>query len=833
MLNETLQDLRYGLRMLRKSPAFAVVVVLSLGLGIGANTAIFSLIDAVMWQMLPVQNPKELLKVGRTTGGDPFFGFTFADFRRLRDQTEFFQELVAYSPVRVNVSVNGSTEPTAEGQLVTGNYFTVLGVRPAAGRTIGIDDDRKPYAHPVAMISYGYWKRRFGSAPSIVGRTISLSGTPFTIIGVTPREFFGLEVGTAPDIFAPTMMQPVLMPASENLLANPILIASWLRAFGRLKPGVNAAEAAAGMTVLFLQNQPPPKRDTFGKPMARAQERIALIPAANGLSALRSQFSQPLIILMAVVGVVLLIACANIANLLLARSASRRAEFAMRLALGAGRGRLFRQVLVESVLLAVLGGLCGVILARWAARLLVAFMSAGRSPIVLDLTLDWRVLGFTAAVSILTGIVFGLVPAIRSTRLEIAAAVKGKSGGPAGGSMMRPGKALAVTQVALSLVLLIGAGVFVRSLQNLNRQDGGFQRDSVLLVRVEPKGSDQRNIPGTSERLDRAYRDLLQRVEAIHGVRAASMAHFTPTSRVGFSSPLKLQSGEEMRVSRLMVYPNYFATMSIPIVAGRDFNAGDLDGNSPGVAVVNEAFARSAFKGASAVGQQYMSSLGRRGLSPVTIIGVVKDTRYASLRSDTPPLIYQPFFQTSTGRGQMVLHVRVAGGLGVVVPRVRDAVQSADRTLPLFEIRSLADEMDAALIRERIVATLSGLFSILALLLAAVGIYGLLAFGVVQRTGEMGLRMALGARRANLVWMVMREALVLVVAGTAVGLPAAFAVARLASSHISGLLFGLKSTDPTTIGLATVVLTMVAMAAAYLPARRASTVDPMTALRNE
>ncbi|MGH8248171.1 MAG: ABC transporter permease, partial [Gammaproteobacteria bacterium] len=549
-LETTVQDLRYALRVLLKNPGFTSVVVLSLALGIGANTAIFSLIDAVMLRILPVAEPEQLLLVGRSRGNSTFYGFTHSQFRLLREHHKSFTDLAAYSPVRLNVSVDGSLEPTSEGQLVTGSYFPVLGVGAVAGRTIGVDDDRAPMAHPVAMISYGYWKRRFGLDASAVGRTIALCGTPFTIIGVTPAEFFGLEVGTAPDFFVPVMMQPAVMPASENLLENPIIMSTWLRTFGRLRPGVHAARAAAELEALHHQD---PALDKSGRPMWQS-EKLVLTPAGRGLSELRRQFSQPLFILMAVVGVVLVIACANVANLLLARAAARQTEFALRLALGAGRWRLMRQLLVESVLLAILGGIFGVLLAYWCTQLLISFMSVGRTPIVMDLRPDLRILAFTSIISVLTGILFGFAPAWRASRVDLTPALKGQSGRVSSGRPgLGPGKILVVSQVALSLVLFIGACLFVRSLQKLNGQDGGFRRESVLVVRVEPKGSDQRNIAGTSARLNRTYKDLLQRVESIPGVRSASLAHFTPTSRVGFSSPVRLVSGEEVGVPRLMV----------------------------------------------------------------------------------------------------------------------------------------------------------------------------------------------------------------------------------------------------------------------------------------
>jgi predicted permease len=809
-LDNLAQDFRFAGRTLFKAPVFTAIAALSIALGIGANTAIFSLIDAVMWRILPVRDPAGLWVAGE--------GMTFQQYQMLRDDHQV-ADVAAYSAVRLNVSLDGSFEPTIDGQLVTGSYFSVLGVNPVLGRTIGLEDDRVPNGHPVATISYGYWKRRFGLAPSVLGRSISISGTPFTIIGVTPPEFFGVEVGMAPDIFVPVMMQPTAMPAFENLLVNPIITRQWLVMVARLKAGVHPLQAAAVLDARWRQEPQPGARSIDA-------EKLILNPASTGISGLRRQFSEPLFVLMAVVGIVLLIACANIANLLLARAAARRSEFAMRLALGAGRWRLMRQLLVEGVVLGGLGGICGALMANWAIRLLVVYMSSGRSPITLDLKPNLRVLGFTAAVSIVTGIIFGLAPAMRASRVDPWLAMKaGGRANPGGG--LRPGKLLAVAQVALSLLLLIGAGLFVRSLQRLSGESFGVSRDSVLIVRVEPKGSDQRNIPGTTARLDRTYLDLLERVEAIPGVRSASLGQATPTSpNPGAGGQITLPSGQKIRVPLVMLYSKYFSTIGLPMAAGREFSTSDLSENTPAVCIVNEAFVRKMFPGENPIGKPCITNrrpsardtVGSRYPNPpepYQIIGVVKDSRYSNPRGETQPLIYTTFLQTGTGRGQMVLHVRITGDSRLVVPRIRQEVLRVDSTLPTFDVHTLSQEMGAALIQEHLIAMLSSLFGALALLLATVGLYGLLAFTVVQRTSEMGIRMAVGARQGDVVWMIMQEALLLVAMGVAIGVPVALAAARFASSQISGLLFGISATDPITITLAAALLISVAAIASY------------------
>ena len=839
-LEQTAQDVRYGCRSLRKHPGFTATAVLSLALGIGANTALFTLINTVTWKMLPVSDPEHLLLLGQQFSTSVNNGFTYQQYTRIRDHNQVM-DLAAYSRVALNVSIAGSMEPTAEGQLVSGNYFSLLGVRRARGRLLGPDDDRVPKGHPVAVISDGYWKSRFARDPEILGKQVLLSGVSFTIVGVTPAEFFGVEVGTAPNLFVPVMMQPVVMPVTENLLDNPGNYSTWLRVVGRVKPGVSLAQASARLDALAQEAEWRPRNKFSGK---TEDVKLVLTSAATGLSDLRRQFSLPLLILMGVVAIVLLIACANTGNLVLARSAARRSEFALRLALGAGRSRLIRQVLVEGAVLAGLAGICGVALAYWATQALVAYASAGRSAIVLDLSPDLRVLAFTAGVSALAGLLFGSAPALRASRLDITlvgrqdlAQTRHALSGPA------PGKALVVSQVALSLVLLVGAGLFVRSLQNLNRQETGLDRTRVLVVRVEPRGSDQRGIPGTTERLDRIYRELIERVARIAGVQSASLARTSPLTPIGYSARPTLPSGDDSNVATLMVYPRYFATMGIQVVRGRDFTEGDLRSDSPLVAIVNEAFVRELLKGQEPLGVRHGVTMMPRGRMvsanappptvPLDIIGVVKDSRYPNLREAAPPIMYQTFLQTSTGRGQMVLHVRVTGNAGEIARQVRDAVQQIDRDVPMFTIHTLADEVDAALIRERLIATLSGFFGVVALVLVCVGLYGLMAFTVSRRTAEIGIRVALGATRSDVRWMIARQTLTLVLVGIAVGLPVAWVLGRLTSRQISGMLFELTPSDPITMTAATLLLVLVAVCAGLLPARRAARIDPIVALRNE
>ena len=841
-LEQTVQDVKYALRTLRKNPVFSATAIVSLAIGIGANTALFTLVNTVAWKALPVADPEHLIQVNQLFPGAPSFtnGFTYQQYQSLRDHAQGIA-VAAYSRVSLNVTIDGGMEPTTEGQLVSGSYFPLLGLQAFRGRLLGPEDDRVPSGHPIAVISHEYWKSRFVRDPNMVGKRISLSGVSFTVVGVTPPGFFGVEVGSAPKIFVPVMMQPVVMPITENLIAeHPNLFSTFLRVIGRLKPGVGPAEARARLDALSREIDEWKLRDKFSGKMVDLH--LGLTSATTGLSDLRAQFSTPLFVLIAVVGIVLLIACANTGNLVLVRSAARRPEFALRLTLGAGRSRLMRQVLVEGLVLAAFAGVVGALLAFWATSALVTYAAAGRGEIALDLSPDLRVLSFTAGVSAVAGLIFAMVPALRASRVE---AVSGSAGDLGRGrdvlGRRGPAKLFVVLQVALSLVLLAGSALFVRSLQNLNRQDAGVDRASVIVVRVEPRGSDQRGIPGTTDRLDRIYRDLLGRVERLHGVQSATLARTSPLTPLGFATRAMLPSGEVTRIPVLMIYPHYFSTMGLPILSGRDFNDDDLRPESPLVVLVNEAFVKEFLNGTLSLGTAHhlVMPTGNqlRGQPPqqlpIDIIGLVRNSPYPDLRAAAAPLMYQTFRQTSTGRGQMVLHVRVAGNVGDIARQVRAVVQAIDPDVPLFKVHTLADEVDAVLVQERLIATLSTFFSVVALLLVCVGLYGLMAYTVSRRTAEIGIRMALGANRADVRWMIARQTLTLVLMGTAIGLPAAWMAGRLAARQISGLLFKLTPSDAATMAGATVLLVIVAAAAGLLPARRAARIDPIVALRTE
>ena len=826
------RDIRYGLRLLRKTPGFSAVAILSLALGIGANTAIFGLIDALLLKSLPVRDPKTLLFIAKQAEDHADPDFYYETYQRLRAAQTFFQEIAAYGErVRMNVSVDGGAESTM-GQLVSGNYYAVLGVTPAAGRVFTAEDDRVPGGHPLAVISYAYWQRRLGGSADAIGRKVLIDGTPFTIVGVTPPGFYGLQVGDAPEISVPIMMQPQVMPDKENWLGRARNTTDWLIMFGRLKPGMSNAHATSGLQALFLgiQTQLAEELD-LGKASWRKQwveAKLVLVPGGAGLSHLRRPYAKALYVLMGVVGLVLLIACANVANLLLARAAARQREIALRLAIGASRGRLIRQLLVESLLLSGLGGTLGIGLSYWASAMLVRFLSVGRPMIELNLSPDWRVLGFTAGVSLITGILFGLAPAMRGAALDLGPALK--QGGRGTSSPQRFARALSAAQVALSLVLVIGAGLLVRTLRHLNDIDGGFPRDRVYTVSLSPRGSDQKNGPN-GPRLNRIYLDLLERVRTIPGVASASLAGEPPTMR-GYGRPFKIEDGRQFVAHQNQVYPGYFATLGSAIVQGRDFGPADMAEGAALVTIINQTLARRVFPGENPIGKRIVCtgriSMGESG-SPCEVIGVARDVPYANLKDEPQNAIYMTFLHAPTGRGEMELLVRAARDGANVPAQLRREIAAMDPYLPAFVVRTLATVVDEALMRERLMALLSTGFGALAALLAAIGLYGVVAYSVSRRSQEIGVRMALGALPRRVMGLVLRETLALVALGIACGLPVALAATRL----LAGFLYGVKPGDPMVLTASVGLLLATAAIAGLIPARRAARIDPVVVLRDE
>jgi predicted permease len=859
------QDLRYGFRMLAKSPGFTMVAVLSLALGIGANTAIFSLIDAVLLKLLPVPNPQQLVLLDWTSQGTPWDSgvmnsisgnmdwddsgrttspsFPYPVYDEISAHNHVFSGVLALAAneTEVNLSYNG--EPgRADGELVSGSFFSTLEVQPILGRTFTLDDDRIG-AEPVAVISYGYWEQRFGRDPRAVGQKVTVNAVPFTIVGVSPPEFYGVQPGRAIEIYLPLHTQPRVEPrwspsgtdqSDQSKPPLPTLFEErthwWLLIMGRLKPGVTEQQARAGLDVLLQQTIAPEV-----KPTAKPQTvpHLGLESGSQGLEYLRRQFSKPLFILMTVVGLVLLIACANVANLLLARASTRQKEIAVRLAVGAKRSRLVRQLLTESVLLAGMGGVLGLVLAFWGTDLLVALMSSGREPVTLNVSPDPRVLGFTVAVSVATGILFGFSPALRSTHVELAPALKESAAMLPGvgrrGLRLGLGKTLVVAQVALSLLLLVGAGLFVRTLMNLEHVNAGFNQQNLLLFGIDPT---QDGYQG--QRLADFYLEFTRRLEVLPGVRSVSMSNHTLVGggmseqdfHIPGYAPKPGQKPDEAEAFVNWVGPKFFETMGIPLLLGRTIGERDTAG-APKVVVVNKEFAREFLRGDNPVGLRFGFGDPKEP-TDIEIIGMVADSKFSDLHRDVPPTIYVPCFQ-SKRLGGIHFEVRTAGEPRQMAASVRRAAQGMDPNLALYDVKSQMEQIDQSLFQERLFARLTGFFGLLAALLACIGVYGIMAFAASRRTREIGIRMALGAGRGEIMEMVLRETLLLVAIGVAAGIGVALEASRL----VSTFLFGLKPNDPMTIVIAAVLMVAAAALAGHVPARRASRVQPMVALRYE
>lgn len=820
LLDEIGADLRYGARWLLRSPGFTATAVLSLGLGIGANAAIFNILNAVLLKSLPVHQSQELVALETTSERGTGDTFPYRVFRQFQAESRTLSEIIASAPLRVSVDADGRLLPTASGQLVSGNYHAALGVNAAIGRTLLPSDD-EPGAEQAAVLGFGYWMRQFGGRADVLGTTVRLNGRLFTIVGVTAPGFFGTHVGEVVDVSVALATQPIVSGDNEgrSLLAGSGAGDFWLELIGRLRPDSNAARAKAELDARFQQQLPYALSEAGEKGKFMATMHVEVRPGGRGVSELRRRFSSPLVVLMAVVALVLLIACANVVNLLLARAVARRREMAIRVSLGAGRFRLIRQLLTESLLLALAGGAVGGLLLVWSSRPIVSLIGGD-----VDVSPDLGVVAFTVGLSLLTGIVFGVAPAWWASQAKVAPAPKGLR-------YTSPRGVLVAAQVALSLVLLVGAALFVRTLANLRHLDLGFEQERVLVVRVEPRGSNQKR--QHEAELRRVYGELLEHVRAIPGVRAASFTGTTPlTSENQFGGEMAIdgytpQPGEDMQVRWMQVYPDYFETMQIPLLAGRTLTVADDSSGAPPVAVINEAMARRFFGAPSrAIGRRFGSRANRTSFA---IVGVVGDTRDRALREGAAPLAYATYMQASTNRGQVTLVVRTAGDPRVIVPTVSQLVRQVDPSMPVLDVRTLRERVTAATRQEQIIAWLSGLFGALALTLASIGLYGVVAFNVLRRRAEFGVRLALGASPRRLARLVLGETFTLVGGGIVAGIALAAAAVRM----VSHLLFGVAPMDAVSFAGAVAVLLAVGLAAAYVPAFQASRVDPAIALRHE
>ena len=831
-----LDELRYAVRVLAKSPTFALVAILSLALGIGANTAIFTLLDQVLLRYLPVAAPDQLVLLefsGAETGSlrsrdEGGLYFSYPMYRDLRDRNAAFSGTIATSHAFVAVNWRGETE-RAVGELVSGNYFEVLGVRPALGRLFQQSDDLAPDRNPVAVLSYAYWQRRFGGDPSVLNQTIRLNGHPFAVIGVARDGFRSVVVGDAPDVFTPMLMKAQVTPGWNDL---DVRRSRWLNIIARLKPGVTRQQGEATMNPLWRALREMELKEMHNPPKRFQTEflntHLSLVEGAKGLSPLRRNFRTPLFALMAMVGLVLLIACANVANLLLARAASRQKEISIRFALGASRAQVIRQLSIESVVLALAGGALGIAVATWAAALLLRSLPA-QSELQLAFSShpDPRTLAFTFALSLLTGIVFGLAPAWQATRVELAPALKEQAGSVAGsGGQARFRRVLVASQTGLSLLLVVGAALMTRSLYNLKNQSLGFRTDHLLAFSIDPKLNGY-----TSAQIFSLYDRTLSAIGALPGIRSVSCARvgLLANERSGANITVagyQDKEGEDMSPNMNSVGPGYFAALGIPLIAGREFSAADAQG-APKVAIVNEKFSHYFFGNDNAVGRWFGFGGGDVKLD-IQIVGVAKDAKYSKVRETPPRFIYLPYLQDKQPAG-MTFYVRTAQNPAATAGLIRREVQLLDSNVPIKNLETMDQQIDDSLFLERVVAALSASFGLLATVLAAIGLYGVLSYMVARRTREIGIRVALGATRAKIVRLVMAEVALL----GGIGIVAAIPVSLALSRYLKSQLFGLSSTDPLTFAGAALFLALVAAVAGYVPALRAMRVDPLTALRYE
>jgi len=826
-----LQDLRYGVRVLLKSPAFAAVAVLSLALGIGANTAIFQLLDAVRLKTLPVSAPRELAEVritdmtsARGSFSSPYSAVTNPIWEQIRDQQHVFSGIAAWGSVGFNLSQGGEVRP-ARGLYVSGDFFHLLGVPAAVGRVFVPSDDTRGCADPGVVISDSFWQREYGAEKNVVGRKLTLANHPFEIIGVTPASFFGLEVGRSFDVALPVCAEAIVSGKNSRLDSGTVW---WLMVTGRLKPGVTREQATASLQAIspgLFQATLPANYPPISVP-GYLNFKLEAAPAGAGYSSLRENYERPLWLLLGIAATVLLIACANLANLLLARASAREREMAVRQAVGASRLRLIRQLLAESLLLAVVGAALGALLAQTLSRFLVSFLSTTGNTLFLDLGVDWRVLGFAAGIAALTCILFGLTPAMRATRLTPGAAMKARGRGlTAGRERFSLRRGLVVLQVALSLVLVASALLFSRSLNKILTVDAGFRPEGILLTRT---GFESLNLP--ADRRLAFRRELLERIKAIPGVEAATESNIVPLSGNATANNVWLDNDPQRKVNTSLssVGQNYFTTLLTPVLAGRDFDQHDGTG-TPKVAVVNETFARRLLNGANPVGHRFwIESTPTDPETQYEIVGLVKDTKYEDLREDFGPIAFLASAQDPrpSPSGQFLIRSRLPQA--EITNAVRNVIGNVNPAINI-NFQGFRTMIDDSLLRERLMATLSGFFGLLALLLASIGLYGILSYGVASRTNELGIRMALGAQTGHVLSLIMREAFVLVLVGVVVGLPFVFAATHFAKT----LLFNLTPTDPISVSLAALLLFTVALLAAYLPARRATKVDPLVALRYE
>jgi predicted permease len=835
----TLADLRFAIRGLRRSPLFATVAILSLALGIGANTAIFTLIDQILLRKLPVKAPEQLVmlyqqasNMGSNMGSR---ANSYPLYQDLQQKAEPLAEVLCRRLIDASISVDNQTE-RVEAEMVSGNYFTMLGVAPAAGRVFNSREDDQVYGgHPVVVLSHGYWVSRFARDPGVVGKKILVNDYPMTIVGVSAEGFSGLDPAKSPQIRVPILMKATMAP-DWGWLRMDDRRARWVQVFARLKPGYTAESAQPPLQGLFTQVRThemtlPAAKDWSAYSREQFMKgRLLVAPASLGYSPLRNDFSTALVVLMCMVGLVLLIACANVANLLIARAFMRQKEIAVRLSLGSSRGRLVRQLLVESLVLSVAGGVLGLAIAFGLTRALLALVPQQGQPLLISPSPDPRILGFTLVLTLVTGIVFGLLPALRASRPDPWSTLKDTMGSIAGtGGSLFLRKGLVTAQVALSFLLLFGAGLFVKSLQNLKTTDTGVVLDNLVTFQLAPSLSGY-----DDQRATLFYRQLLERVRALPGVTSAGMATVPILSGDEWDSSMAVEGhqakdGEDMQAFMNAVSPGYFETMKIPLADGRDFRDSDAreigDDNAAGVAIVNRQFAEHFFPGRSAVGKRLGWGGGPGTKLTIEIVGVAANALYEGPREG----VHRQVFVPNWGKNSGVFYVRTQTASTSAYNMIRNAVRQLDSAIPVYSMKTVESQLDETLLTDRLIAMLSAGFGALATLLASVGLYGVMAFVVARRKKELGIRLALGAQPSFVIWMVMREVLLLLAIGLAVGIPAAMLLGR----YVAAQLYGIQANDPVIAGAMVALLTVISALAGLIPAQRASRIDPILALRHE
>ncbi|HXD34175.1 MAG TPA: ABC transporter permease [Pyrinomonadaceae bacterium] len=826
MVADTFYDLRYGVRMLRKRPGFTLVAVLTLALGIGANAAIFSLTDQVLLQSLPVKQPQQLVAITTIDQkADSNNSFSYPMYQDLRDKNEVFSGVIARGGAQMSISYEGRND-RVRGEMVSGNYFDVLGVRPWAGRLFNQEDDRTPGAHPVAVLSYGFWERRFGKDQNLIGKTILVNEHPLTVIGVSPPGFYGIEMSNNADVRVPLMMTTVYNPLPKTRLTSRRH--QWLTLMARRRDGVSLPQAQASIGILFQQIRNGEAQQLSQDYTAADREeflgvKMRLLEGSQGFQDLQKEMKTPLVFLFAATCIVLLILCANLTNLMLARDAVRDQEIAVRLALGAGRLRLLRQWLTEAILLAVLGATAGVLVGSWIKSALVSYVPQDVR-LNLDQPLGWRFFGFTFLMSVIVGVALGLAPALRAARSKSAFALRGDSRTfVSGGGLFSLRSGLILLQVALSLPLLIVSVLFLNSLRNLRGVDTGFGKSNVLVGSINPTLNGY-----TQEKTKTFYRDLLSGLRSIPGVEAASLATDSPISgswdRMGLVvEGYQPSQGERVNAQSSLVSTDYFRSLGIQLIAGRDFADQDTEG-SPKVTIINEKLAHKYFGETNPIGRK----IGTEDQPDTLIVGVVKDAQYLNLREPALRHFYTPIAQEQR-LFEMTMHLKTRNEPLAIVDQVRSRLASLDSHIPLYDVKTLDSQIDDSLIQERLMTWLCTAFGALATLLTALGLYGTLAFSVAQRTREIGIRVALGAQSRDVFKLIIGQGMLLVSAGVVLGLGASFALSRF----IASLLFGITPTNLMTFLVVSAGLGVIALFACYLPARRATKVDPLVALRYE